>query len=127
MYITSLQAKKLENEPSEAMQFAFGAGIIRSAFCRWSAQQEGFNVANRALDDIEVELSEAFIFRGVLADPALASSVTEIPVFASKPGCLPESGVEDGSCLKGFFVAIGLEAAMALSIYGLWQVWHILR
>jgi hypothetical protein len=40
---------------------------------------------------------------------------------------VPEECEEDGSCVKGFLVGIGLEGAAALGIYGIWQLCHLVR
>ena len=40
---------------------------------------------------------------------------------------LPESAVIDGSCLKGAGFAVVLEVLAALSIYGGWLLWKVLR
>jgi hypothetical protein len=42
-------------------------------------------------------------------------------------GDLSALGTEDGDCLVGVAVALGLEAAMALSLYGIWQIWNLIR
>jgi hypothetical protein len=38
-----------------------------------------------------------------------------------------EACEEDGNCIKGFLVAICMEGAAALGVYGIWQIWHLFR
>jgi hypothetical protein len=40
---------------------------------------------------------------------------------------VPETYEVEGSCIKGLLVGIGLEGAAALGVYGLWQLWHLIR
>jgi len=35
--------------------------------------------------------------------------------------------VKDGNCVKGLLVAIALEGTVALSVFGVWHLWHIIR
>jgi hypothetical protein len=34
---------------------------------------------------------------------------------------------EDGSCLKGLFVGLYLEVVAGLGLYGIWQLWRLVR
>jgi hypothetical protein len=34
---------------------------------------------------------------------------------------------QDGDCIEGFLVAVCIEGAAALGVYGIWQLWHFLR
>jgi len=69
----------------------------------------------------------ASMVTGAYAGPGLAPSGCEAPAFPKESDCQSESGAQDGSCIKGFIVALGLEAATALCICGIWQVWHLIR
>jgi len=90
-------------------------------------------VASPILNALEAGSSRTFLLRDDLAGSVLTPSVSEAPVFRRKTDCMSSSnaedgsGAQDGSCAVGFCVAIGLEAAMALGLYGIWQVLHIFR
>lgn len=84
-------------------------------------------MAIQILYDFEVESSEPFLPKDIPSRTARVLSVSEAPAFATETDCLQESTAEDGSYLKCILVAIGLEGAMALGFYGLWQLWHHLR
>jgi hypothetical protein len=58
----------------------------------------------------------------------LASSLGQAPVYCSTGA--DRSGVSTLAGLKGVkaaMVAIGLEAAAVVVVYGVWQAWHIVR
>jgi hypothetical protein len=38
-----------------------------------------------------------------------------------------DQSVEEGSCVKGFMVAIAIEATVGLGVYGVWHLWHLIR
>ncbi len=80
-------------------------------------------MASQVLSEFQVESSEYVLPGDAISGPIWAPSAFEVPSLATPL----ESCAEDGSCVKGFFVAIGLETAMALGLYGIWQAWHILR
>jgi hypothetical protein len=84
-------------------------------------------VASPVLNESEIEWSQTFMLKDFHAGPVWAPSVSEASAFAKETDGLSESNAEDGDCLKGFFVAIGIEAAMAFCLYGVWQAWHIFR
>jgi hypothetical protein len=58
---------------------------------------------------------------------ALVYSISDSPAFAERLAETYESMGEGARCMKGFLVAFGLEAFVALSVIGAWQLWHILR
>ncbi len=78
------------------------------------------------LDECEVKSFNTVMLKD-FAGPMLATSSSE--AFACSGECdRPyDSSAEDGSCLKGLFVAIGLEGGAAIGIYSIWLLWHILR
>lgn len=59
--------------------------------------------------------------------PVLAPSVCRISEIAGEPDHFYETIAENGNCVRGLVVALGLEAATALSLCLLWQVWHHIR
>lgn len=83
-------------------------------------------MATQVLDKIEVDSSQVFRLGDIL--PRLWSpyrTATSESVKDTEYG--PEQSAEDGSCIKGAFVAISMEAGAALAIYGIWQVLHFFR
>ena len=49
------------------------------------------------------------------------------PFFAEETDCLSASSAKEGSCAKGFLVAIGLEVVMTFCFFGICHFWHIIR
>jgi hypothetical protein len=79
------------------------------------------------LDECEIELFDTVILRDAYAGPALAPSNSEAFARSEERDGTYDSSTEDGSCLKGFFVAISLQMGAAIGIYCIWLLWHILR
>jgi hypothetical protein len=80
-------------------------------------------VATQALGNFEMEPTQPFMLRDILPGPGWA------PYKASEGriDCTSRAEVVPGSCLKGAVIAIMLESAAALVVYGAWQVWHLIR
>jgi hypothetical protein len=61
------------------------------------------------------------------AGPVLLSSEYEAPAFAKGSDWESVSGQQDGNCFRGILLGFCLEGALGLCLYGMWQVWHIVR
>lgn len=81
-------------------------------------------MSQRALTLPELVPSPPSELPGHFADPNPRSPAWE-KVLEIDP--LPESFVEDGSCLKGAGLALGIETLAALCVYGVWRLWNVLR
>lgn len=81
----------------------------------------------QVLNEFDDESSDSPMHSDALAGPVWVSSLSEALAFAREADRLSKSCAEDGSCLQGLAVAIGLETATVLSLYGIWQVWHLFR
>jgi hypothetical protein len=81
-------------------------------------------MSQRALALPEIASFPPPVLSGTAADSAL-----QLPARAKRFEFdrLPESAAEDGSCLKGAGFALGFEVLAALCIYGVWQLWQLLR
>ncbi len=71
-------------------------------------------MASQVLSNFEIESSRSYMLRDIFAIPELAPPDSE-------------SSANNGSCLRGLFVALGLEAAAAVFIYGICHAAQILR
>jgi hypothetical protein len=60
------------------------------------------------LDECELESFSTAMLKDVFVGPMLASSSSEAFARPRVPDSAHDSSAVDGSCLKGFFVAIGL-------------------
>ena len=60
------------------------------------------------------------------AGPLVAPAALETEALAKQMDSQSEFKANTPRCARGFLYAIGLEAAAALCIYGIWQVWHII-
>jgi hypothetical protein len=56
-----------------------------------------------------------------------SSTVREALRPARETQSRSESKSEGIRCVRGSLFALGLEAATALCVYGIWEAWHILR
>ncbi len=85
------------------------------------------NVASPTISSVNVESSDFIPLRDLYSHPELGFSLAENIDLATAAGALTEESVEGGRCLRGIFVGIALEAAMAFSLYGVWRLWHLVR
>lgn len=84
-------------------------------------------MASQAFNEFHRESPQPFMLRDVLPGPGWAPySVPARPLLSARE-LVPETCEEDGNCLRGLVVAIGLEGAAALGVYALWQLWHLIR
>ena len=84
-------------------------------------------INEQALKEFEIGSSRTFMLRDILPGPAWAPYGAEDVSFAEESDCQSDSRMKDGSCLKGFVAAVGLEAAMVIGLYGIWQALHVFR
>jgi hypothetical protein len=75
-------------------------------------------VTSSALDRSEVEAFDAAL---------IAPFERETPAFSIEGDCLYISGAEGIRGSKGALTAVGIEVASALCLYGIWQLWRLLR
>ena len=57
----------------------------------------------------------------------MGASGSETPLSPEEVERLSESRLEGPRCMKGLLTGIGLEAVMALCLYGVWHLWHMFR
>ena len=55
------------------------------------------------------------------------SSVWDAPASEEDMDRLAGANESPGSFAKGALVALGIEAAMVFIIWGIWQIWHLVR
>jgi hypothetical protein len=79
------------------------------------------------LDEREIESFSTVMLEDVFAGPMWVPESSEALARSGERDSPYDSSTEDGSCLKGFFVAIGLQVGAAIGIYCIWLLWHILR
>jgi hypothetical protein len=82
-------------------------------------------VASQALNQFEIEASQPFMLRDIL--PGAAWAPYRAPTRPLATTTESDTNEEEGNCLKGFLVAISLEGALALSVFGVWHGWHLMR
>lgn len=80
----------------------------------------------QTLNAFEVDLLQAVPAAEVPALHVSARSVCEAPDAEAmdRPYDSPAEGVH---CARGLLTMVGLEAAAVLGLYGLWQLWHLVR
>jgi hypothetical protein len=89
--------------------------------------KRGIDVASQALNQFEIESSQPFMLRDILPGPGWAPYTASARPPARRAIRVPHAGMDEGSCIKGTLVALGLEGAAALGAFGLWQIWHLIR
>lgn len=84
-------------------------------------------MASSALSTFEGSSSRVYSLIELCDSPELFISELGPQDVARVVNFLPEDSAKDGTCLKGIFVGLALEVAMAVSIYGGWRLIHLLR
>jgi|HubBroStandDraft_2_1064218.scaffolds.fasta_scaffold206751_2 hypothetical protein len=83
--------------------------------------------ASHALNQFEVVKSRSPMCTDAYDHGILASTVCEglrSPRKAISPSEAKSEGIR---CVKGSLLALGMEAAIALSIFGIWEAWRTFR
>lgn len=57
-----------------------------------------------------------------LPTPASLSNVIALPTKIAEHD---DPALRDGNCLNALIFAVGLEAALGMMLYGVWQLWQI--
>ena len=84
-------------------------------------------MASQVLNQFEIESSQPFMLRDILPGAAWAPYRAPTRPLAAVTDCVSDANEKEGNGLKGLLVAIGLEGTMALGVFGLWHVWHLIR
>ena len=83
-------------------------------------------MATQVLQDFE-ESSKVFRLDDILPNPAWAPYQPQAPAFPTRAQWISEKDPVDRDCLRGLMVAFAAEAVMALGVFGIWRLWHILH
>jgi len=67
------------------------------------------------------------MLRNILPGAAWAPYRAPTHPLAPATDCVSDANEKEENFLKGFVVAICLEGAAALGVFGLWLVWHLIR
>lgn len=84
-------------------------------------------MARQILTESEVAQTNALMRPSASSNPMLLLYLSGAAEWVRAGDDLPAPSTDDGNCLIGLSVALGLEAVMAFSLYGIWQVWHLIR
>jgi hypothetical protein len=84
-------------------------------------------VASQALNQFEVEPRQPFMLRDILPGPGWAPYQAPAQTFPLPVERASEETTEDGSCVKGMLAALAIEGIVAVSVFALWQAWHLIR
>jgi hypothetical protein len=91
-------------------------------------------VATQALTHSEFESSQSLLRRDILPGHSFAPSQPVVHVnvhfagfLALDPGVAGRQANKEARCVKGLIVGLGLEGVMALGMFGIWQLWHLIR
>jgi hypothetical protein len=84
-------------------------------------------MASQVLNNFEVETVRASRLMDIYSGRELGSFARKAPAFAEETDDTPSESSADGlGAAKGFLVAVGLQVALGVSIFGLWRLWHTL-
>ena len=83
-------------------------------------------MAGHTLDEFHHEVTQPFMLRDVLPGPAWAPYQARMRPLPRNADFSSEA-CQDGDCIEGFLVAVCIEGAAALGVYGIWQLWHFFR
>ncbi len=67
------------------------------------------------------------MLRDILPGAAWAPYRAPTRLLATVSERVSETNQSKGNCVKGLVVAIGLEGATALGVFGIWHAWHLVR
>ncbi len=84
-------------------------------------------MASQALNEFHRDPPQPFLVRDILPRPGWAPYRAPVRPLRHDLRFVPEASEEEGSCVKGLVAAICLEGAAALGIFGIWQLWHLIR
>ncbi len=83
-------------------------------------------MATQVIGKMEVE-STVFRLGDILPKSFWTPYGSAIPAFVKGSEHASDGSAGDGNSIAGAIVAIALEAAAALGVYGIWQLWHFLQ
>lgn len=84
-------------------------------------------MASQGINNFEVKRPQPFMLRDILPGPAWAPYQSNAHTRSGEIDGTSAQDEEQGSCVKGFLVGIGLEGATAFTVYGVWHLWHMIR
>jgi hypothetical protein len=84
-------------------------------------------LASHAFDEFEVIEFRSSMCTDARVHGISVPGVSEGLRPTRETGSRSESKSEGIRCVRGSLFALGFEAAAALGIYGIWEIWHILR
>jgi hypothetical protein len=84
-------------------------------------------MASHAFNHFEVEALRANILADAPETPVPASTLYEAFASTDNADSLSVSTADGLKGATGAMMAIGIEAAAACCIYGVWQIWHVIR
>ncbi len=84
-------------------------------------------MATQVIGKMEVESTDVFRLGDILPKSLWAPYRTAAPAYAKGSERASSGSAGDGSSITGAIMALALEAAAALGVYGIWQLWHFLR
>jgi hypothetical protein len=69
----------------------------------------------------------ASVAHGTYDSTLNASPAWDAPASAEEMDRLKGLNESNGNCVRGAFIALGVEAAMVFMVCGIWQLWHLIR
>lgn len=126
IYITYLQPDWREDQLSDASAFFVASGYGPRQ-CAVNLFRGSFNVSVRTFENFEIGVLLSSTQPAAYSGPLIGAAETDTPFSAAEMERLSESNVEGPRCMRGLITGIGLELVMALCLYGVWHLWHILH
>jgi hypothetical protein len=74
-------------------------------------------MASQTLNQFEEEARTPFMLRDILPGTAWAPYQAQAESF---------SRITEANCIKGFLASIAIEGIVGLSVFAVWQAWHLM-
>ncbi len=121
-----LQHEAPEDELCAGGYFGFVLGLTQVGALPMDLSEGELNVSVRALENIEQEALPAAAQLSARASRVTAFEY-ESPTIDAEADCESELVPDGLGLVRGIRIALAIEAAVGLCLYGLWHLWHILR
>jgi hypothetical protein len=119
------------DRPNCAFDCCFGAAFARAIRKRTRARGVGGRkrtwIERNDMTQSALSAPNFDIFPSPGPTSAPAATMLAFRQAGERQTPLPDATSRDGSCLKGFGFALGIELGAALCFFGAWQLWQTFR
>jgi hypothetical protein len=125
---TDIEEDQTDDEPAEARNEFWGRWFFRFGIGpNQMTRQGGTRVESRFFEEKKIKSSQPFLLRKTVPGPGWTVYQAPVRSFRTQMDFWREAEMEDGSCPMGVLVGLCLEGVMAVGVYGIWELWQLLR